>query len=200
VRVFVHPPLCFCNEQISFVCTVRLLLFDFRCSVRHFPCGVLQLQLACRLPAHCILVNAVHPHVASLSHLLRRQFMTTSNSAASAAAPAASDSKLDVASSKNSTGRAANRGAFLLFEGLDRGGKSTQCSACCCSTRGHQCDSRVQRSAITQQLKRFGDRSTKHIGKMLDAYLRNKSDCSLPIAGSSSVHLPLRFMLDHRFC
>ena len=110
VRVSVHPPLCFCNEQLPFVHTVRLLLFDFRLSLlaRHLPCGV----LACRLPEHVsLLLQFTRCKLVPLVPPLRRRFMTTSNSAASAAAPAASDSKLDVASSGNSP--AERRGAAL---------------------------------------------------------------------------------------
>jgi len=58
------------------------------------------------------------------------------------------------------------RGAFILFEGCDRVGKSTQCSMLVeyLKEEGH-----------TVELFRFPDRSTE-IGKTIDAYLQNKAN------------------------
>ncbi|KAI8057169.1 thymidylate kinase-like protein [Syncephalis plumigaleata] len=53
------------------------------------------------------------------------------------------------------------RGAFILLEGGDRVGKSTQCT---------RLVSYLQQAGITAQHRRFPDRTTT-IGRMIDAYL-----------------------------
>eukprot|EP00741_Cyanophora_paradoxa_P020429 tig00021254_g19719.t1 len=54
-----------------------------------------------------------------------------------------------------------SRGAFILFEGVDRCGKSTQ--------------SRMLAEKLNATLLRFPDRTTE-IGKMIDAYLQNTKE------------------------
>ncbi|EJD07376.1 thymidylate kinase [Fomitiporia mediterranea MF3/22] len=61
---------------------------------------------------------------------------------------------------------ASKRGAFIVIEGLDRSGKSTQAASLL---------SRLQQSNIPTKLMKFPDRTTP-IGKMIDAYLRSESD------------------------
>jgi len=58
------------------------------------------------------------------------------------------------------------RGAFILFEGCDRVGKSTQCSMLV---------EYLKKEGHTVELFRFPDRSTQ-IGKTIDAYLQNKAN------------------------
>lgn len=58
------------------------------------------------------------------------------------------------------------RGAFILFEGCDRVGKSTQCSMLV---------EYLKKEGHTVELFRFPDRSTE-IGKTIDAYLQNKAN------------------------
>jgi len=58
------------------------------------------------------------------------------------------------------------RGAFIVIEGLDRSGKSTQSSAIL---------ARLHEHGIPAKLIKFPDRTTP-IGKMIDAYLRSQSD------------------------
>ncbi|KAH8116252.1 thymidylate kinase [Phellopilus nigrolimitatus] len=58
------------------------------------------------------------------------------------------------------------RGAFIVIEGLDRSGKSTQAAALV---------SHLERSNVPAKLMKFPDRTTP-IGKMIDAYLRSESD------------------------
>ncbi|KAM6504128.1 thymidylate kinase [Amanita muscaria] len=60
----------------------------------------------------------------------------------------------------------SKRGAFVVIEGLDRSGKSTQASAVL---------SRLQENGIRTKLLKFPDR-TAPIGKMIDAYLKSQSD------------------------
>ncbi|KIL62863.1 hypothetical protein M378DRAFT_80477 [Amanita muscaria Koide BX008] len=60
----------------------------------------------------------------------------------------------------------SKRGAFIVIEGLDRSGKSTQASAIL---------SRLQENGIKAKLLKFPDRTTP-IGKMIDAYLKSQSD------------------------
>jgi len=59
-----------------------------------------------------------------------------------------------------------NRAAFLVIEGLDRSGKSTQASIL---------HDRLQQSQIPVKLLKFPDRTTA-IGKMIDSYLRSEAD------------------------
>ncbi|KAH8827287.1 thymidylate kinase [Flagelloscypha sp. PMI_526] len=58
------------------------------------------------------------------------------------------------------------RGAFIVIEGLDRSGKSTQAGLL---------QSTIQENGHTVELLKFPDRTTP-IGKMIDAYLRSESD------------------------
>ncbi|KAF8622510.1 hypothetical protein AX15_006954 [Amanita polypyramis BW_CC] len=58
------------------------------------------------------------------------------------------------------------RGAFIVIEGLDRSGKSTQSSAIL---------DRLQTHDIPTRLIKFPDRTTP-IGNMIDAYLKSQSD------------------------
>ncbi|CAE6426193.1 unnamed protein product [Rhizoctonia solani] len=58
------------------------------------------------------------------------------------------------------------RGAFVVIEGLDRSGKSTQC-ACMVS--------RIEREGKPVKAIKFPDRTTE-IGKLIDAYLQSKAD------------------------
>ncbi|KII87130.1 hypothetical protein PLICRDRAFT_42787 [Plicaturopsis crispa FD-325 SS-3] len=58
------------------------------------------------------------------------------------------------------------RGAFIVFEGLDRSGKSTQASIL---------HDRLQASNIPVVLLKFPDRTTA-IGQMIDAYLCSQSE------------------------
>ncbi|KAK7090498.1 hypothetical protein V1264_010286 [Littorina saxatilis] len=68
----------------------------------------------------------------------------------------------------------ANRGAFIVFEGCDKSGKSTQCSLLV---------ERLNRDGISAQLLKFPDRTTT-IGKMIDSYLQQS--CQLE---DHSIHL-----------
>jgi len=58
------------------------------------------------------------------------------------------------------------RGAFIVIEGLDRSGKTTQTSLL---------HDRLQSSGVPVKLLKFPDRTTA-IGKMIDSYLRSQSD------------------------
>ncbi|WVW82215.1 thymidylate kinase [Kwoniella bestiolae CBS 10118] len=60
----------------------------------------------------------------------------------------------------------SRRGAFIVFEGLDRCGKSTQVS---------RLVERLEREGRQARLQKFPDRTTA-IGKMIDAYLQSKAD------------------------
>jgi len=57
------------------------------------------------------------------------------------------------------------RGAFVVLEGLDRSGKSTQAAILL---------EHLQKAGVPAQLMKFPDRTTP-IGKMIDAYLREES-------------------------
>ncbi|KAK2464128.1 hypothetical protein APHAL10511_003876 [Amanita phalloides] len=61
---------------------------------------------------------------------------------------------------------ANKRGAFIVIEGLDRSGKSTQSSAIFARLREHN---------IPSRLIKFPDRTTP-IGKIIDAYLKSQSN------------------------
>mmetsp|Transcript_15948 Transcript_15948/g.34451 ORF Transcript_15948/g.34451 Transcript_15948/m.34451 type:complete len:261 (+) Transcript_15948:253-1035(+) len=61
---------------------------------------------------------------------------------------------------------ATKRGAFILFEGIDRCGKTTQCTKLVEYLRSKN---------VNAELWRFPDRSTA-IGQSINAYLQNKSD------------------------
>ncbi|TPX39178.1 dTMP kinase [Synchytrium endobioticum] len=58
------------------------------------------------------------------------------------------------------------RGAFVVFEGCDRTGKSTQATACL---------QRLQTSGVDAHLVRYPDRTT-HTGALLDRYLRRETE------------------------
>ncbi|KAF9499495.1 thymidylate kinase, partial [Pleurotus eryngii] len=58
------------------------------------------------------------------------------------------------------------RGAFIVVEGLDRSGKTTQCAAL------HE---RLVESGVVAELIKFPDRTTV-IGQMIDSYLKSQSD------------------------
>ncbi|WRT64072.1 thymidylate kinase [Kwoniella shivajii] len=60
----------------------------------------------------------------------------------------------------------SRRGAFIVFEGLDRCGKSTQVS---------KLVERLEREGRKARLQKFPDRTTA-IGKMIDAYLQSKAE------------------------
>ena len=62
--------------------------------------------------------------------------------------------------------KAAQRGAFILFEGVDRCGKTTQ------STRLVET---LRAAGVDAELWRYPDRTTA-MGKMIDAYLQSKTD------------------------
>ncbi|WVQ85459.1 thymidylate kinase [Cryptococcus sp. DSM 104549] len=59
-----------------------------------------------------------------------------------------------------------NRGAFIVFEGLDRCGKSTQVD---------RLVQRLETDGHKARLQKFPDRTTA-IGKMIDAYLQSKAE------------------------
>jgi len=67
---------------------------------------------------------------------------------------------------KPSMARASARGAFVLFEGVDRCGKSTQASRLVTTLRARGVDA---------ELWRYPDRTTA-MGKMIDAYLMSKAE------------------------
>ncbi|CCO28485.1 dTMP kinase [Rhizoctonia solani AG-1 IB] len=58
------------------------------------------------------------------------------------------------------------RGAFIVIEGLDRSGKSTQCA---------RMVSRIEEEGKSVKAIKFPDRTTE-IGKLIDAYLQSKAD------------------------
>ena len=62
--------------------------------------------------------------------------------------------------------KAMSRGAFVLFEGVDRCGKTTQATKLVES---------LNNSNVKAELWRYPDRTTT-IGKMIDDYLQKKSD------------------------
>jgi len=70
---------------------------------------------------------------------------------------------------------AVKRGALILFEGVDRCGKSTQCT--------RLVDRLNRKAADSSILHRFPDRTTA-IGNMIDLYLRQKSE-----ADDHAIHL-----------
>ncbi|KZV74510.1 thymidylate kinase [Peniophora sp. CONT] len=61
---------------------------------------------------------------------------------------------------------ATKRGAFIVIEGLDRSGKSTQAAALL---------KRLEESGVRAVLHKFPDRTTT-IGKMIDGYLRSATE------------------------
>ncbi|TMS20396.1 thymidylate kinase [Larimichthys crocea] len=61
---------------------------------------------------------------------------------------------------------ACKRGALIVLEGVDRAGKTTQCK---------KLFEALQRSGKPAEMMRFPDRTTT-IGKLISAYLENKSD------------------------
>ncbi|KIJ65233.1 hypothetical protein HYDPIDRAFT_89037 [Hydnomerulius pinastri MD-312] len=63
------------------------------------------------------------------------------------------------------------RGAFIVIEGLDRSGKSTQASRLLTTIQ----ESQPSKSVSNAVLIKFPDRTTA-IGKMIDAYLRSESE------------------------
>ena len=71
--------------------------------------------------------------------------------------------------------RPAPRGALIVLEGLDRSGKSTQCSLLASS---------LSSSGTPSELWRFPDRGTA-IGQMIDAYLASRG----PDLSDAAVHL-----------
>ena len=66
------------------------------------------------------------------------------------------------------------RGAFILFEGVDRCGKSTQCRLLVQT---------LQSRGIEAELWRYPDRTTA-IGQMIDKYLQSQTDMD-----DASIHL-----------
>ncbi|KAF8318734.1 P-loop containing nucleoside triphosphate hydrolase protein [Clavulina sp. PMI_390] len=58
------------------------------------------------------------------------------------------------------------RGAFIVVEGLDRSGKTTQCTAL------HR---QLEADGVPVKLQKFPDRTTA-TGKMIDSYLQSQSD------------------------
>jgi len=58
------------------------------------------------------------------------------------------------------------RGALIVLEGVDRSGKTTQCSRLL---------NRLVSNGISCELMRFPDRTTP-IGKMIDGYLQSKTE------------------------
>ena len=66
------------------------------------------------------------------------------------------------------------RGAFIVFEGADRAGKSTQCQMLV---------DHLTASGVAAELWRFPDRTTA-IGKMINAYLTSQADID-----DAAVHL-----------
>jgi dTMP kinase len=70
--------------------------------------------------------------------------------------------------------KAMSRGAFVLFEGVDRCGKTTQATKLVES---------LNNSNVKAELWRYPDRTTT-IGKMIDDYLQKKSD-----SDDASMHL-----------
>lgn len=66
------------------------------------------------------------------------------------------------------------RGAFIVFEGADRAGKSTQCQMLV---------EHLQASGVDAELWRFPDRTTA-IGKMINSYLTSQSEID-----DAAVHL-----------
>lgn len=65
-----------------------------------------------------------------------------------------------------SVARAASRGAFVLFEGADRCGKSTQ---------AQRLVRALEQRGVRAELWRYPDRTTA-TGKMIDEYLRSKAE------------------------
>jgi|TARA_B100000683_G_scaffold244429_1_gene254619 dTMP kinase len=66
----------------------------------------------------------------------------------------------------NGVTRAASRGAFVLFEGADRCGKSTQAARLVAALNAR---------GVAAELWRYPDRTTA-MGKMIDEYLRSKAE------------------------
>ncbi|WVF70842.1 thymidylate kinase [Kwoniella sp. CBS 6097] len=69
-------------------------------------------------------------------------------------------------SSSPSSSSSTSRGAFIVFEGLDRCGKTTQVS---------RLVETLEKEGKKARLQKFPDRTTA-IGQMIDAYLRSKAD------------------------
>ncbi|KAK8865858.1 thymidylate kinase [Kwoniella newhampshirensis] len=65
-----------------------------------------------------------------------------------------------------SSSSTSGRGAFIVFEGLDRCGKSTQVA---------RLVDKLERDGHKARLQKFPDRTTA-IGKMIDAYLQSKAE------------------------
>ena len=70
------------------------------------------------------------------------------------------------ASTMSAAGKVAARGAFVLFEGADRCGKSTQAMRLVRT---------LEARGVEAELWRYPDRATA-MGKMIDQYLRSKSE------------------------
>jgi dTMP kinase len=70
------------------------------------------------------------------------------------------------AMASGATRAAASRGAFVLFEGADRCGKSTQAS---------RLVTRLNADGVRAELWRYPDRTTA-MGKMIDEYLQSKAE------------------------
>lgn len=66
------------------------------------------------------------------------------------------------------------RGAFIVFEGADRAGKSTQCQMLV---------EHLQAAGVAAELWRFPDRTTA-IGKMINSYLTSQAEID-----DAAVHL-----------
>ncbi|WVQ97191.1 thymidylate kinase [Kwoniella sp. CBS 9459] len=69
-------------------------------------------------------------------------------------------------STSSSATPGSSRGTFIVFEGLDRCGKTTQVS---------RLVERLEKEGKRARLQKFPDRTTA-IGQMIDAYLRSKAD------------------------
>ena len=81
------------------------------------------------------------------------------------------------------TRAAASRGAFVLFEGADRCGKSTQAS---------RLVTRLNADGVRAELWRYPDRTTA-MGKMIDEYLQSKAEMT-----DGAIHL--LFAVNVCFC
>jgi hypothetical protein len=137
------------------------------CARPFLPCVVLRLRERC-MRAHPLRLAAalrarLAPPPSHARHAAPHARMASGASGAAAVAPASA-----------SATPPPHRGAFIVLEGADRAGKSTQCARLVASLRA---------AGVDAASWRFPDRASG-CGQMIDAYLRSQSELD-----DAAVHL-----------